>query len=301
MAAFSYQHPAFVFDSFLVPDTSNNMSSLPQAASIITTKTYFTPMLPSTANECFQDSPFLAQIHETTSPLHKFNSTIGKQDPNLSSAAAQMSSGDHMVSSTEKKRKNVDVKVGRENRGEKVRNNKRFAKKQKKVAEEAPTDYVHVRARRGQATDSHSLAERVRRAKISVRMKLLQSLVPGCDKIIGKAQILDEIIKYVQTLQTQVEFLAAKLASVTPMFSDFEIDFIANPLSQESLDFHQLPPVIDSSSSQLTSVPDEKTPNPNSVLLHQVQNSKCNDDGNLLWDTDHSQTQELANKYAWIC
>jgi len=27
---------------------------------------------------------------------------------------------------------------------------------------EAPKDYIHVRARRGQATDSHSLAERVR-------------------------------------------------------------------------------------------------------------------------------------------
>lgn len=31
------------------------------------------------------------------------------------------------------------------------------------AAKEAPkTDYIHVRARRGQATDSHSLAERVR-------------------------------------------------------------------------------------------------------------------------------------------
>lgn len=27
--------------------------------------------------------------------------------------------------------------------------------------EEPPSDYIHVRARRGQATDSHSLAERV--------------------------------------------------------------------------------------------------------------------------------------------
>jgi len=27
---------------------------------------------------------------------------------------------------------------------------------------EPPKDYIHVRARRGQATDSHSLAERVR-------------------------------------------------------------------------------------------------------------------------------------------
>lgn len=40
--------------------------------------------------------------------------------------------------------------------------NKAGKKDQKiKAAEEAPTDYVHVRARRGQATDSHSLAERV--------------------------------------------------------------------------------------------------------------------------------------------
>jgi hypothetical protein len=34
-------------------------------------------------------------------------------------------------------------------------------KVQKKNVEEAPTGYIHVRARRGQATDSHSLAERV--------------------------------------------------------------------------------------------------------------------------------------------
>ena len=73
---------------------------------------------------------------------------------------------------------------------------------------EPPKDYIHVRARRGQATDSHSLAERVseqicslvfysdydshshshselkvRREKISERMKLLQDLVPGCNKV----------------------------------------------------------------------------------------------------------------------
>ncbi|XP_050939987.1 transcription factor bHLH60 isoform X2 [Cucumis melo] len=47
-------------------------------------------------------------------------------------------------------------------------------------AEKLP--YVHVRARRGQATDSHSLAERARREKINARMKLLQELVPGCNK-----------------------------------------------------------------------------------------------------------------------
>ncbi|PKI39147.1 hypothetical protein CRG98_040466 [Punica granatum] len=79
---------------------------------------------------------------------------------------------------------------------------------------EPPKDYIHVRARRGQATDSHSLAERVRREKISERMKILQDLVPGCNKVTGKALMLDEIINYVQSLQRQVEFLSMKLASV---------------------------------------------------------------------------------------
>ncbi|XP_073279949.1 transcription factor bHLH62-like isoform X2 [Primulina huaijiensis] len=81
---------------------------------------------------------------------------------------------------------------------------------------EAPKDYIHVRARRGQATDAHSLAERVRREKISERMKFLQDLVPGCNKVTGKAVMLDEIINYVQSLQRQVEFLSMKLSIVNP-------------------------------------------------------------------------------------
>ncbi|GAB4830305.1 hypothetical protein Ancab_019943 [Ancistrocladus abbreviatus] len=88
---------------------------------------------------------------------------------------------------------------------------------------EPPKDYIHVRARRGQATDSHSLAERVRREKISERMKLLQDLVPGCNKVTGKALMLDEIINYVQSLQRQVEFLSMKLASVNPRM-EFNMD-----------------------------------------------------------------------------
>lgn len=75
-------------------------------------------------------------------------------------------------------------------------------------------DYIHVRARRGQATDSHSLAERARREKISERMKILQDLVPGCNKVIGKSLVLDEIINYIQSLQRQVEFLSMKLEAV---------------------------------------------------------------------------------------
>ncbi|KAL0429641.1 UNVERIFIED_CONTAM: Transcription factor [Sesamum radiatum] len=97
-------------------------------------------------------------------------------------------------------------------------------KKCKEGKKEAPAGYIHVRARRGQATDSHSLAERVRRERISERMKLLQALVPGCDKVTGKALMLDEIINYVQSLQNQVEFLSMKLASVNPISYDFGMD-----------------------------------------------------------------------------
>ncbi|CAL9157393.1 transcription factor bHLH49-like [Musa acuminata AAA Group] len=107
--------------------------------------------------------------------------------------------------------------------------------KHDKDASEAPKeDYIHVRARRGQATNSHSLAERVRREKISQRMKLLQELVPGCSKVTGKAVMLDEIINYVQSLQQQVEFLSMKLAAVNPRL-DFNIESL---LSKDFLQSH---------------------------------------------------------------
>ncbi|KAI6675294.1 hypothetical protein NL676_003200 [Syzygium grande] len=80
-----------------------------------------------------------------------------------------------------------------------------------KPSEPPKKDYIHVRARRGQAMDSHSLAERARREKISERMKILQDLVPGCNKVFGKAVVLDEIINYIQSLQNQVELLSMKL------------------------------------------------------------------------------------------
>ncbi|XP_008784898.2 transcription factor HBI1-like [Phoenix dactylifera] len=97
----------------------------------------------------------------------------------------------------------------------------------KENAEPPKTDYIHVRARRGQATDSHSLAERVRRERISERMKYLQELVPGCSNITGKAGILDQIINYVRSLQRQVEFLSMKLTAVNPRL-DFNIDNFFN-------------------------------------------------------------------------
>ncbi|XP_059640939.1 transcription factor bHLH79-like [Cornus florida] len=85
------------------------------------------------------------------------------------------------------------------------------AEQSTKPSEPPKEDHIHVRARRGQATDTHSLAERVRRENINKRMKILIELVPGCNKVIGKVLVLDEIINYIQSLQRQ--FLSMKLES----------------------------------------------------------------------------------------
>ncbi|CAH9095310.1 unnamed protein product [Cuscuta europaea] len=102
---------------------------------------------------------------------------------------------------------------------------------------EAPKDYIHVRARRGQATDSHSLAERARREKISGRMKILQDIVPGCNKVIGKALVLDEIINYIQSLQRQVE-LEAVNSTINPGIEGFPSkDFPAHTFDASTIVF----------------------------------------------------------------
>ncbi|RDX79663.1 Transcription factor bHLH48, partial [Mucuna pruriens] len=113
-------------------------------------------------------------------------------------------------------------------RKEREKKVKASSKKSKSVADDSSVDgqklpYVHVRVRRGQATDSHSLAERARREKINARMKLLQELVPGCNKISGTALVLDKIINHVQSLQHEVEILSMKLAAVNPVI-DFNLD-----------------------------------------------------------------------------
>ncbi|KAJ8753730.1 hypothetical protein K2173_026406 [Erythroxylum novogranatense] len=109
--------------------------------------------------------------------------------------------------------------------GTKMKNSSRRGKRVKTNVEEEekPKQVVHVRARRGQATDSHSLAERVRRGKINERLRCLQDIVPGCYKTMGMAVMLDEIINYVQSLQNQVEFLSMKLSAAST-FYDFNAE-----------------------------------------------------------------------------
>nr|TKR90331.1 Transcription factor BEE 1 [Populus alba] len=110
------------------------------------------------------------------------------------------------------------LKADSSRRGKRVKSNE-----EEEEEEEKTREVVHVRARRGQATDSHSLAERVRRGKINERLRCLQDIVPGCYKAMGMAVMLDEIIKYVQSLQNQVEFLSMKLTAAST-FYDFNAE-----------------------------------------------------------------------------
>ena len=58
--------------------------------------------------------------------------------------------------------KNNDDTNNNNNSKEKQNNNNKNSNDNKETSKpEPPKDYIHVRARRGQATDSHSLAERV--------------------------------------------------------------------------------------------------------------------------------------------
>ncbi|XP_065029287.1 transcription factor bHLH75-like isoform X1 [Musa acuminata AAA Group] len=100
---------------------------------------------------------------------------------------------------------------------------------------EKPEEVVHVRARRGEATDSHSLAERERRKKINERMRRLQNQIPGCHKTMGMARMLDQTISYVRSLQNQVEFLSMELSAASYL-SDFGlgVDAIATAQAEKA-------------------------------------------------------------------
>ncbi|XP_052200293.1 transcription factor BEE 1-like [Diospyros lotus] len=102
--------------------------------------------------------------------------------------------------------------------------NYRFGGKKRKRSNEKevekPREVIHVRAKRGQATDSHSVAERLRREKINQKLRSLQDLVPGCYKAMGMAVMLDVIINYVRSLQNQIDFLSMKLSAAS-LFYDF--------------------------------------------------------------------------------
>ncbi|WJX76105.1 hypothetical protein P8452_59559 [Trifolium repens] len=161
-------------------------------------------------------SPYVNSRKRKVSSKGKTKENSTSSNPPMACEGVEDSNSKRMKTNEGEKIENGKVKAEEDIKGGTNSNNGGDEKQNKSNIKppEAPKDYIHVRARRGQATDSHSLAERVRREKISERMKLLQDLVPGCNKVTGKALMLDEIINYVQSLQRQVEFLSMKLATV---------------------------------------------------------------------------------------
>ncbi|KAJ6793218.1 transcription factor bHLH48 isoform X1 [Iris pallida] len=188
----------------------------------------------------------------------------------------------------------VQLAGKRKEAGDRTKVKGSVAAKKNKSAEENSTGgdekqlpYVHVRARRGQATDSHSLAERARREKINARMKLLQELVPGCNKISGTALVLDEIINHVQSLQRQVEFLSMRLATVNP-----------------SMDFNGFHTVLSSESVQLmTGSPWTDGAGKGDGQQQQQQQIWQVDQVQQQWERDETgsqQQQQQHNHHAFI-
>ncbi|KAE8724003.1 Transcription factor bHLH62 [Hibiscus syriacus] len=139
---------------------------------------------------------------------NEFHESNKRKSSDVSASSSGNSSSPQPLESWTKRRNNSG-------RGKRTKNNGK--------EENKPKDIVHVRARRGEATDSHSLAERVRRRKINERLRCLQDIVPGCYKTMGMAVMLDEIISYVQSLQNQVEFLSMKLTAASTYY-DFNSD-----------------------------------------------------------------------------
>ncbi|PKA47303.1 Transcription factor bHLH130 [Apostasia shenzhenica] len=69
-----------------------------------------------------------------------------------------------------------------------------------------------IRAKRGCATHPRSIAERVRRTRISERMRKLQELVPNMDKQTNTSDMLDLAVDYIKDLQRQVKSLTESRA-----------------------------------------------------------------------------------------
>ncbi|CAN6211233.1 unnamed protein product [Urochloa humidicola] len=190
----------------------------------------------------------------------------------------------------------------------KKRGGKRERSSKEVDEEEEPKGYIHVRARRGQATDSHSLAERVRRERISERMRVLQALVPGCDKVTGKALILDEIINYVQSLQNQVEFLSMRIASLSPVLYGFGMDgdaFSDHTQKIERMLHHEALAMHTSVTNRVPSQPTIDTNTSTSSPSYEVHGdggtgiSFPQDNGSYMVQTVGEPRQELFNQVAF--
>ncbi|XP_077210831.1 basic helix-loop-helix protein 80-like [Tasmannia lanceolata] len=256
MAAFSYQNPLFFLDNVFLTNTNVKMSDLLEGGMNSATYSYFPSDPNLSENQLYFSNENAVMDEQKAEDVSSIVVEGEDQTPNPHSPTTKRKIRDEHISNSAQSK---DVKEDKGKKQKKCSSSsketqekmpKSSRKNQKKACEVTPSDYIHVRARRGQATDSHSLAERVRREKISERMKLLQGLVPGCEKVTGKALMLDEIINYVQSLQNQVQSLSMKLASVNPMFYEFSVDLEDYLPSTEKLWTFQSPMAYAQQSNQ---------------------------------------------------
>ncbi|KAF8090456.1 hypothetical protein N665_0476s0034 [Sinapis alba] len=190
-------------------------------------------------NSFHQETTFLPfNIHDNDEPSSR-NDTKKRKTLMSSVSTSQNSVSDQTLSTVSPQVSTNGTKNSYSRKG----------KRSKNIEEEKEREVVHVRLKknvrlkRGQATDSHSLAERVRRGKINERLKCLQDIVPGCYKAMGMATMLDEIINYVQSLQNQVEFLSMKLTAASSYY-DFNseadaIDSMQKAKAREAVEMAQ--------------------------------------------------------------
>ncbi|XP_057783306.1 transcription factor UNE12-like isoform X3 [Salvia miltiorrhiza] len=108
-----------------------------------------------------------------------------------------------------------------------------------------------ARARRGQATDPHSIAERLRRERISERIKALQEIVPSCTKT-DRAAMLDEILDYVKFLRLQVKVLSMSRLGVAGAAAQLVADLPLLPVEGESCENEANHPVWEKWASEET-------------------------------------------------
>lgn len=72
-----------------------------------------------------------------------------------------------------------------------------------------------IRAKRGFATHPRSIAERVRRTRISERIRKLQELVPNMEKQTSTSDMLDLAVDHIKDLQMQLKMLSDNRAKCT--------------------------------------------------------------------------------------
>ncbi|CAH2063768.1 unnamed protein product [Thlaspi arvense] len=156
-------------------------------------------------------------------PLHSFGTLTFPSNPVLMERAARFS-----VIATEQQNGNVsgETTTSSSANPDRVKTEPADAdSSQRLVSDQAAENQSPCPSQNNRSGKRKEFEKKARREKINARMKLLQELVPGCDKIQGTALVLDEIINHVQSLQRQVEMLSMRLAAVNPRI-DFNLDTI---------------------------------------------------------------------------